>query len=485
MNSFTIKPLLFLIVFFTYYSTVAQSTRWKIKVESANIFSSPRFTDLNNDGTKDVVVGAGVESTATENGILAINGLDGSILWKIPTRTQIYTSALFQDITGDSIDDVFIGGRAGLFYAINGATGEIIWQFWKGTDKEAREQSILNFFSTQLIEDQNKDGFSDLLITNGGDYLAGPKQKNRAVANLMILSGKDGAVISSARMPEERESYYAPHSYTKKKKIMVVFGTGGETINGGLWEVCLKKLRKNNISKSDLIVGDSVKGFILNSVMTDLNGDSNIDFINARMNATISAIDGKKHTILWEHSFAGYECYVTPSLGQFVGDDTPDVFTIIAKGSFPRYSSFKLLVIDGSTGEIAWEEVSGFNQFSPAISVDMNNDGIDEIIYIENTLVDMETFATTNQLKVIDLKNNKTSVLGSVRDGLSMASSPGIVDLESDGTHEIIVATSSIESEDGGQFSMIECIDLDKKCENITWPGYLGPLENGLLKVRK
>lgn len=482
MNSTVFKSLLFLCLFFSCYSSTAQTTRWKIRVDSANIFSSPRFTDLNKDGTKDVVIGAGVEGTPVDNGILAINGKDGSILWKISTPTQIYTSALFQDITGDSVDDVFIGGRAGSFYAINGATGEIIWQFWKGSDNEARKKGILNFFSTQWIDDQNEDGYLDLLITNGGDYLAAPSQTNRAVAHLMVLDGTDGAVIAKARMPEERESYYAPHSYTKKKKTMLVFGTGGETINGGLWEVPLKKLLKNNISKADLIISDSVKGFILNSVMADLNGDSNLDFINARMNATISAIDGKKHSILWEHSFEGYECYVTPSLGQFVGDETPDVFTIIAQGSFPRYTSFKLLVFDGGTGEIAWEEVSGFNQFSPAISVDMNNDGTDEIVYIENTLVDMQNFTISNQVKVIDLKNKKTSLLGSVRDGLSMASSPGIVDLESNGTHEIVVATSSIENEHSGQFSIIECIDLEKSYDNITWPGYLGPLENGLIK---
>lgn len=481
MNTAGLKSTIFIAFLFFAFSGSAQNTRWKIQVDSANIFSSPRFTDLNNDGVKDVVVGAGIEGKSVSNGILSINGNDGSILWQIATQTQIYTSALFQDISGDSIQDVFIAGRAGSLYAINGATGEIIWQFWKGTDSESREKGILNFFSTQWLGDQNNDGYSDLLITNGGDYLAGPTDHNRAVANLMIISGKDGKVISKARMPEERESYYAPHSYGEGKKTMIVFGTGGETINGGLWEVPLKRLLKNDIQKSDLIVSDSVKGFILNSVITDLNGDSKLDIINARMNATISAIDGEKYKVLWEHSFEGFECYVTPSLGQFVGDNTPDVFTIIAEGTFPMYRSFKLLVIDGATGEIAWEEVSGFNQFSPGISADLNNDGTDEIIYIENKLVDPQTFSISNQVKVIDLRNNTSYYLGSERNGLSMASSPGIVDLESDGTQEIIVATSSIESEGTAQFSMIECIDLVTPCSQITWPGYLGPNENGKL----
>ena len=335
---------------------------------------------------------------------------------------------------------------------------------------------------TQWIDDQNEDGYSDLLVTNGGDYLASPNETKRAVANLMVLSGIDGTVIAKAKMPEERESYYAPHTYLKKKKEMVVFGTGGETVNGSLWEVPLKKLMKNNIRKSKVILKDSVKGFILNSIITDLNGDSKLDFINARMNATISAVDGKNYKTLWECSFDGYECYVTPSFGQFVGDNTHDVFTIIAKGSFPMYTSFKLLIIDGKTGEIAWQEDSGFNQFSPAISIDLSGDGTDEIVYIENTLVDIQTFKIENQVKVIDLKKNTSYTLGSTREGLSMASSPGIVDLEGDGKHEIIVATSSIETESSSQFSIIECIDLEQSCDTITWPGYLGPFQSGLLK---
>ena len=49
-------------------------------------------------------------------------------LWHIPTQTQTYTSALFQDVTGDGTDDVFIGGRAASFFAINGRTGEVIWE---------------------------------------------------------------------------------------------------------------------------------------------------------------------------------------------------------------------------------------------------------------------------------------------------------------------------------------------------------------------
>jgi outer membrane protein assembly factor BamB len=473
---------LFLLFLICSLNANAQSTRWSIKIDSADIFSSPRFSDLNNDGIKDVIIGGGIEDLTVSSGVIAIDGKTGHELWSVPSYSQIYTSALFQDIDGDNIEDVFIGGRAASFFAISGATGEIIWKFWDGSSNDSRKAGYLNFFATQWLEDQNEDGYQDLLVTNGGDYLAAPSDRSRAVATLMILSGSDGSIITSARMPEERESYYAPHIHTNKKKPMIVFGTGGETIDGKLWQLPLKSLLKGESKKAKVIVSDTAKGFILNSAMADLNTDGKQDFINIQMNGAIKAIDGCKRRTLWEQSFPGYECYVTPSLGEFVGDQTPDLFTILAKGTFPRYSAFKLIIIDGATGKIAWEEDSGFNQFSPGISVDMNNDGTDEIIYVENSLDNPETYVMSNQLRVINLVERTSYYLGTKRAGISMASSPGFIDLESDGKAEIIVATSSLGTDEGGKYSIIECIDLDKKIDTATWPGYLGPFENGTLK---
>jgi outer membrane protein assembly factor BamB len=461
-------------------TTFSQESKWRYTMNDANVFSSPRFADLNRDGVKDVIIGGGVESSASENGIVAIDGNSGEVLWNIPSRTQIYTSALFQDITGDSIVDVFIGGRAASYFAINGATGEIIWQFFEGSDSESRAAGFLNFFGTQFIKDQDEDGLKDLLVTNGGDYLAAPENRDRATARLMVLSSASGKILHSALMPEDRESYYAPHTVKfKKNKCSIIFGTGGETVDGSLWRVPLKSLLKGNTRKAKQMIKDSTKGFILNSVVSDINGDDVPDIMNARMDATLSAIDGKSNKLLWNHEFgSNKECYVTPSLGRFVGDETPDFFTIIATGTFPRYESFELIVIDGATGEIAWSEVAGINQFSPCSSADINNDGNDEIIFVQNEIVNPKTYEMINKLRVIDLKNDTSFFVEPSRPGLSMASAPGIIDLDNNGNFEIVVATSSIAMGDSPQYSIVECLELNQSVDP-TWPGYLGPNENG------
>lgn len=462
------------------FNAYSQEASWQIEFDTANIFSSPRFCDLNSDGVQDIVIGGGVESVPSSNGVMAINGDNGELLWKVPCRTQIYTSALFQDITGDGVQDVFIGGRAATYMTINGATGKIIWQFFNGTEKQSREAGILNFFGTQFIDDQNGDGIKDLLVTNGGDYLAAPNDFTRASARLMVLNSLTGEVINEVWVTDKKESYYAPHVYERKGKEMVLFGTGGETIGGSLWSLPLKSLLNNSAKKIKTVLTDSDKGFILNSVIADVTGDGQADILSAGMNASISAVDGKNNKLIWNNKYPGYECYVTPSLGQFNEDNIPDLFTIIAKGTFPAYETFDVLVLDGASGDEIYRENTGFNQFSPAISVDMNSDGLDEIIYVQNHM-DFGSYKLDNRLRIIDLKSKETQEFGPVRDGMSMASAPSIVDLDGDGEFEIIVATTvPVMEGDAQPTSIIQRVKLNEIPGSFNWPGYLGPKENGL-----
>lgn len=475
LKHFFLTPLFLALLF----STSAQSLRWSIKIDSSNIFSSPRFTDLNKDGIKDVVLGAGIEAVHSPNGIVAVDGKSGELLWSVPSPTQTYTSALFQDISGDGTDDVFIGGRAGSFLAIDGFSGNIIWEFYPASKGNPRLAGILNFYATQWLSDMDNDGYRDLLVSNGGDYLAKPEDKNRKGAVIMVISGKSGSVIQSVNFPEVRETYYAPHLVSHPDGDLVVFGSGGETIDGGLWKIQLSDLMKGKMKKATCILRDENKGFILNSVAADLNGDRIPDIMNAGMNAILSAIDGKTDTLLWQHKFPGYECYVTPSLAHLNDDGIPDFFTMIAKGDFPMYQSWRMIAVDGASGEVILDEERGFNQFSPAVFADLNDDRIDEIIFVENTLLDPSTFSIINQLSVIDIKNKRNYFVGPVRKGMSMASTPSLVDLDSDGKIEVVLTVTEFGGDEEGAASTIHCIDLDQEVPRISWPSYLGAKENG------
>ena len=142
---------------------------WQAFTDSIPTLSSPRTADLNGDGILDVVIGGGTDGVASNNGIMAFNGSDGSLLWKRASRNEVFGSAVFQDVTQDGIDDVFIVGRSAQLLAINGASGNLIWDYFPyGTNPV--DSGLYNFYNPQFIEDVDGDSYKDILVSNGGDH---------------------------------------------------------------------------------------------------------------------------------------------------------------------------------------------------------------------------------------------------------------------------------------------------------------------------
>jgi len=126
--------------------------------------SSPRAADLNGDGVLDIVMGAGQnEFQFSKQGILALNGKTGELLWQQAATDQVYGSATFCDITGDGVKDVFIGGRSPHFRALNGKTGAVLWEYSYDQYKNdpIMQYARFNFNNSVLVPDQNNDGLQD------------------------------------------------------------------------------------------------------------------------------------------------------------------------------------------------------------------------------------------------------------------------------------------------------------------------------------
>ena len=470
------------LVWLSFSSLFAQNT-WSSFVDSVNCFSSPRVAELTGDEVLDIVVGAGLEDSVRNNGVLAFDGASGELLWHVNGRNQMYGSAIFYDITDDGTPEVFIGGRQAQLYAINGKTGTLEWEFYPEGDTvdPGETANLYNFYNPQLIPDQNGDGYQDLIVANGGDKFAGPLDTDRPTGNLMVISSKDGAEIAKTEVPDGHETYMSAlvHDFEADGIMEVIFGSGGETLGGSLWKGLVADVLDNDLSGSVQLLDGGEKGMIAPPSLADFNRDGIKDImINAYDNKAV-AIDGADNTVLWEVELPGTETIVTPAIGQFTADSIPDVFTIFGAGVAPSFFDFIQLMIDGATGEVLFQDTIGFWSFASPVAFDYDADGYDEALFC---ISDIVAPAFYHQLLLVDFNDDEIVQMTDFEGGSNLASTPWVGDLDNDGMLEIVYAhnadSTAFFSEKG---FVMERIDLAAQApESIAWGAYMGTNYDGI-----
>ncbi|EPR66744.1 hypothetical protein ADICYQ_4331 [Cyclobacterium qasimii M12-11B] len=458
--------------------------------------SSPRSADLNSDGTLDFVIGAGKnEYEYTESGILAINGLDGELLWTQETEDQVFGSATFLDVNKDGIPDVFIGGRGPHLKAIDGQSGKLIWGFdtLAHLKHPVLKYARFNFNNSVTIPDQNGDGIDELLTSNGGNARIAPNEtEGRYPGVLMVINPVNGEVLAADTMPDAGETYLSPLFISQEKSgtLQILFGTGGETLPGNLYLAELSDLMENNLSKSKALVSEKGHGFIASPVIVDLNRDGFLDFVGISHASTITAINGKSLNKIWQLELPDTECSNSFAVGQFTDDDIPDLFTFASKGVWPENTGLVQVLIDGKSGELLLKKEMGCTGFSSPIAYDLNNDDMDEVIFSINeydcsrAIDDRSAFLIENKLMLMDFKADTTYLLDQARGFKNVFSTPWIGDLDSDGYLDLVHCQYFSHGDILSFLGMkIKRIDLPIKVrEKPLWGAFMGSEGNGIYK---
>lgn len=472
------------------YYDIERVPTWSFPVRGNGTSSSPRVADLNKDGVGDVIVGAGrMEFQSSDTAMMAIDGKSGELLWKHSAENQVFGSALLYDIDQDGIEDVFIGGRNGILNAINGHTGEILWKFNSSVPDELIGNKYFNFYNPQLIPDQDGDGLMDLLVANGGNVLIQPYDENRPVGYLMVISSADGSILQEAPMPDGKETYLSAvlSNANDPEEIEVAFGTGGETVGGSFYVCKLTDVLRGNLSDSRKLATNSSKGFIAPPVWVDINKDGKEDLIVASVDGEVYAFDGETKEQLWKAEIPGTEIYGTPAIGYFEKSDLPGVYVTSAIGTWPNLGYSKHTLIDGEDGSIKKTDTLGYFQSSSPLVVDLNGDGVDEILLSVN----YESFSEEgrkiyqNTLFVVDFLNDKKFELLDPLDGQNIASTPWIGDMDEDGQLDIVFCHSNNLFQ-GYAFDgmLIHRMKTSVKIKRpVKWGSYMGSDYNGRLNL--
>ena len=449
---------------------------WSISGRYA-LFSSPRLADFNGDGVLDVVVGHGSElgdgPLSTLGDVTAHSGSDGALLWRVEARQDLVGSPALLDITGDGVLDVVIGGRHAELLAIDGASGAVLWQFY--ADGGARELGWYNFYTAQVLPDVDGDGTPDLLLSNGGDSTIFDTTTPRPAGRLLVISGRTGAVIRWAEVPDGAETYQSPILGDFGNGPSIVFGTGGETLPGSLWRVPLQALLDGDISTAQQLVRGQAKGSLAPVSLGDVNGDGVLDIVAMMFDGRCVALDGVSGTVLWTVKRDNTESYNTPALADFDGDGDLDVLASFHRGVWPSHNGAVTVVLDGKTGAVLWEAESGILAASSHVAADLDGDGASEALL---SISVMGAGGPELELQLVDLEESgwTTPVSGILGNGIA---GPRLADIDGDGTLDVLLGHTSFynQAEDAWGLSRY---DLGVPMpEAIAWGGYLGTEGDG------
>lgn len=355
---------------------------WTKTFPMLTLESAIRSLDVNNDTIDDVIVafGTGLDAAYYPSevceiylnqsrrsggncggGVMALNGLDGSVLWSTYTPHELFAVNCNLDITGDGINDCFIGGRMATFVTIDSSNGNILWKLEPDTSIDSTDQSVpiierSNFYTPLIIpKDLDGDQLPDLLMIHGGDPLRTQYDKSRIAARILLISSATGNVIQWSTVPDNAESYYSPQLLTGLDgQLSILFGTGGESHPGSLWVISLADLIIGQIDRAKTIYTDCCKGIMVPPVIVDITGDHVADIVMSMFNSSVVAFDGVTFEQIWSKSYEGSETYSTPAIGKFSSNDSTILDVIVSRQfgpGFPIYYHSSVDVLNGRDGK--------------------------------------------------------------------------------------------------------------------------------------
>lgn len=91
-----------------------------------------------------------------KGGVIALNGVNGDIIWKRWLTGNVFRIQCTADIDRDLINDCLVIGNGGMIATINSKTGAPIWQLNTDGNK---------IYTASFIADQNNDTIPDILAS--------------------------------------------------------------------------------------------------------------------------------------------------------------------------------------------------------------------------------------------------------------------------------------------------------------------------------
>ncbi|MBI5663194.1 MAG: choice-of-anchor D domain-containing protein [Ignavibacterium album] len=317
--------------------------------------SIKKIQDISGDGIKDIVV-------ATENyWTLAFNGNssgNGDILWKystyfgsINTGSVDYEQCLqiATDLNNDGHEDVVIGTGGGneFVYALNGLTGEVLWEF--GSASTTSDGDIMGI---DVKRDFTGDGIPDVLCTASGNESTGEGR-----FSVYLLNGTSGQEIWRINQAPEQKLKYMVTSTDAG-------GAAGSRV-GTLTEV----IGFNQAGSIRWVFPTTGTPWTVKEI-SDIGGMPGSDVVVGTTTGRVYVVDGNSGQQLWQANIGNVfieDLRVTPDMNN---SGYPD---ILVSGIYPN-----IFLLEGQNGNVIWQNYTGGNILGKDVLSDLTGDGYPE-----------------------------------------------------------------------------------------------------------
>ena len=408
--------------------------------------------------------------------VIAVSGATNEILWQVPNPRYAFTSPRFSDLNRDGTADVIMGGREGAFSAFNGKDGALLWRV--SPEAVARSSFPYNFFTPAFIRDANGDGVQDFIAVYGGDDLKKPKEP-RGPSFVTVVSGADGAVLHVYAAPDSGEIYSSPVVYERADGTeWLLFGTGGESLGGAAYRVPVTALLDGSFkSKAERLVPRGEKGVIAPPTVVELTGDAEPDIVISAFDGRLIVLDGQTGATLWQRQDRTEEAYHSVAVVRLPPDGRLGFFLSRGVGVFPNYAGTAHRLLNAKDGSAVFEYKDVYYPAGAPLAVDLNGDGFDEPLFFSTKFPNAEggrIYILEAPSKLIGHELPFTS-----------SSTPVAADVRGTGTLELIMTSWKLAP---GSDSLtwrdlrwqLNRMNLNAKTPSfMAWPGYMGSRTDG------
>lgn len=397
--------------------------KWQ-RVVRADVNSSAATADLNNDGVLDVVFGMGnwidtYPDNDCDGGLVALNGVNGNILWYFDTADYgennapngrldgVQSAPAIADIDGNGVLDIVFAAWDQCIYRLN-AAGQSLWGAlpYYNTSNKCNGRGFWvedTIWSSPALADLDADGILEIVI--GTDITADGSLGYPNGGILFVLS-PSGAMLARKHFPQAFYSSPVIADLDGDGLPNIVIGSGPAFPNAGNYIVFARY--DPALPLGDRLVVDwqpatTGRGFAA-PALGDLNGDGHLDVVITAFNGIggsfpyptpmyVMGFDFRNRTTLFTRQLCnawGQSNLISfghPLVANVAGGNNtapeivlgyqPNVVILNANGRY--YTSVPAACNDNVPPTTNLEMTTGHMFGTPAIG-DLDNDGDNEIV---------------------------------------------------------------------------------------------------------